>query len=89
MRIGPWEIGIILLVVMIIFGVGKLSDVGKHLGKGIRDFKKYSQGGEDEDEKLSVGKTEDVKSELELTKAKLEATEVRLKALEESTKKTQ
>ena len=35
-RIGPWEIILILVVVLIIFGAGKLPQVGSALGKGIR-----------------------------------------------------
>ena len=37
---GPWELIIILAVVMIIFGPGKLPGIGKDLGKGLRSFKK-------------------------------------------------
>lgn len=54
MRLGPWEIALILLIVLIVFGVGKLPEVGKQIGKGIRDFKKYSQGAEDEEEKTKA-----------------------------------
>ncbi len=35
---GP-ELIMVLVVVMLIFGVGKLPDVGAGLGKGIREFK--------------------------------------------------
>ena len=38
--IGPLEIILILVVVMIVFGVGRLPEVGSGLGKGIREFKK-------------------------------------------------
>ena len=48
MRLGPWEIALILIIIMIVFGLGKLPEVGKQLGRGIRDFKRYSQGAEDE-----------------------------------------
>ena len=40
--IGPMELIIILVIVMIIFGVGKLADIGGALGKGIREFRKAS-----------------------------------------------
>jgi len=33
-------ISIILLIVLIIFGAGKLPEIGSALGKGIKDFKK-------------------------------------------------
>ena len=37
--IGPWEIIAVLAVVLIIFGPGKLPDVGKSLGKTIKEFR--------------------------------------------------
>jgi len=40
MGIGTTELILILAVVMIIFGAGKLPEVGSALGKGIRGFKK-------------------------------------------------
>ncbi len=38
-RIGVPELLIILVIVMLIFGVGKLPEVGAALGKAIRDFR--------------------------------------------------
>jgi sec-independent protein translocase protein TatA len=49
-RMGPWEIGLIVLIILIIFGVGKLPQVGSALGKGIRAFKKGQSGEEEEKE---------------------------------------
>ena len=40
--LGPMELIIILVIVMLIFGVGKLADIGGALGKGIREFRKSS-----------------------------------------------
>ncbi len=40
MRIGVTEILLILLLVLVIFGGGKLAGVGKALGQSIREFKK-------------------------------------------------
>jgi sec-independent protein translocase protein TatA len=37
---GHWEILIILILVLIIFGAGKLPEIGAGLGKSIRNFKK-------------------------------------------------
>ena len=58
-RIGPLEIVIILVIILIIFGVGRLPEVGAGLGKGIRNFKKTVQGEEEdkEPEKPAVKKT--------------------------------
>ena len=37
--IGPTELIIILVIVLIIFGVGRLPQVGRGLGQGIREFR--------------------------------------------------
>ena len=41
----PTHLLIILAIVLIIFGPGKLPDLGKGLGKGIREFKDAIKGG--------------------------------------------
>ena len=46
-RIGPLEIFLILVVVMIIFGVGRLPEIGSGVGKAIKEFRS-SLGGKDE-----------------------------------------
>ena len=38
--IGVQELVIILIIVLIIFGAGKLPEIGSALGKGIKNFKK-------------------------------------------------
>ncbi len=87
MKFGPWEIGLILVIILIVFGVGKLPDIGRQLGKGIRDFKKFSSGTEDEEAK-TTGTTAKSEAELDVAKAKLEAAEAKLKLAEDSTKKS-
>lgn len=47
-RLGPWEIGLILVIILIVFGVGKLPQVGSAMGKTMRAFKK--EQGEDKEE---------------------------------------
>jgi sec-independent protein translocase protein TatA len=47
MSIGPWQIILILVIVLIIFGAGKLPRVAGDLAKGIKNFKK----GMNEDDK--------------------------------------
>ncbi len=49
-HIGPWEIGLILLIILIVFGVGKLPQVSGAIGKGIREFRKGQTGEGDEAE---------------------------------------
>ena len=42
--IGIPELIIILVIVLIIFGAGKLPEIGSGLGKGIKNFKKAAHG---------------------------------------------
>ena len=48
-KFGIWEIALILVIILIIFGVGKLPQVGNAIGKGLRAFKR-GQSGEADDE---------------------------------------
>ena len=47
MRLGIGEILLILAVALLIFGPSKLPQLGEALGKGIRNFKKSSEGNDD------------------------------------------
>ncbi|MFC1989727.1 twin-arginine translocase TatA/TatE family subunit [Chloroflexota bacterium] len=52
-RLGPWEIALILVIILLVFGVGKLPQVGGAIGKGMRAFRKGQSGegeGEEEEE---------------------------------------
>ena len=49
-KFGIWEIVLILVIILIIFGVGKLPQVGNAIGKGLRAFKR-GQSGESEEVK--------------------------------------
>ena len=42
----PTHLVFVLLIVLIIFGPGKLPDLGRSLGKGIREFKDALSGAE-------------------------------------------
>lgn len=59
--IGVPELSIILVIIVIIFGVGKLPEIGGALGKGIREFKTESGVG-DKDDKLEEGSSEKASS---------------------------
>lgn len=49
-RMGPWEIALIVVIILIVFGVGKLPQVGGAIGKGLRSFRKGQRGELDDDE---------------------------------------
>ncbi len=62
MRIGPMEIGLILVIILIVFGAGKLPEVGTAIGKGIREFRKASRGDYDEEKSKSRADEKSVKA---------------------------
>ena len=49
-KIGPIELVIVLVVVLLIFGVGRLGRLGRDLGKGIREFQRGLTGEEGQSE---------------------------------------
>jgi len=51
MDLGWPMILLILVVVMVVFGAGKLPKTMKDLGRGVREFRKAQQGGYDEEER--------------------------------------
>ena len=50
-NIGPLEIAIVLVVVLVIFGPKRLPELGKSMGNGIREFKGSISGERKDEEK--------------------------------------
>jgi sec-independent protein translocase protein TatA len=48
--LGIQELMVIFLIIMVLFGAKKLPEIGKGLGKGIREFKRATDYGADEDD---------------------------------------
>ena len=40
MAVGPWQIAVIILLLVLLFGASRIAGIGKGLGEGIRNFKK-------------------------------------------------
>ncbi|MFZ5519343.1 MAG: twin-arginine translocase TatA/TatE family subunit [Candidatus Zhuqueibacterota bacterium] len=58
-NLGVTELLIILFLILLLFGAKKLPDLASGLGKGLREFKKATQGvDEDEKKELEKGKKE-------------------------------
>lgn len=53
-KIGPMELIIILLIVVMIFGVGKLPQAAGSLGKAMKEFRKETQRKDDDDDDNEV-----------------------------------
>lgn len=59
-KLGGWELLILLLIVVVLFGAGRLAGIGKGLGEGIRNFRKALRGNGDEPERPEQGQGENV-----------------------------
>ena len=96
MGIGFPELMIILVIIMIIFGAGKLPEIGSAFGRSIKNFKTSMKEAEEEEETAQVeegkqgaieggaeeGKAEEGKAEEDMTEEEKEAA-IRKKAQEE------
>jgi sec-independent protein translocase protein TatA len=51
MNLGPTELIIILVIVIVLFGVGRIGKIAGEMGSGIRAFKEGLQGDEDKEKK--------------------------------------
>ena len=60
--IGMPELLIILVVALLIFGPGKLPEIGSSLGRGIRDFRKGLEGRDAEEKKADTAEPPAAKS---------------------------
>jgi sec-independent protein translocase protein TatA len=49
--LGPMEIALILVIVLLVFGTSRVASLGKGLGEGIRNFKKGLRDDDDDDAK--------------------------------------
>ena len=64
MSIGFWQIAIVVVLVVLLFGRGKISDLMGDVAKGIKSFKKgMKDPTQDQTESVSTDKTESVSSE--------------------------
>jgi len=49
-NVGPWEIVLLLLLALLLFGAKRLPEIGKSMGKGMREFKDSLAGKDSDDE---------------------------------------
>ena len=64
MSLGPWEIVLVVLVIIILFGGKKIPELARGLGKGLREFRKTTKYLKDEVNSAA----EEVKSAVDETK---------------------
>ena len=58
--LGPWELLIVLGIVLVVFGAGKLPAIGGSIGQALRNFKKGMKG-EEADKPKTSSKVNDTK----------------------------
>ena len=64
MSLGPWEIALVILGIIILFGGKKLPELARGLGLGLREFKKAKQEIKDEVKNVTDD-VEDAEKEVE------------------------
>src|SRR5919109_2368844 len=57
-NVGPLELAIVLVIALVIFGPKRLPELGRSMGRGMREFKNSITGKDDEEEKLESTKRE-------------------------------
>jgi sec-independent protein translocase protein TatA len=51
---GPWELLILVLIVLLVFGPKRLPEIGRGLGKGMREFKDSVTGKQEKEAKQAA-----------------------------------
>ena len=74
-QIGPLEILVVLVVALVVFGPSKLPQLGRQVGRGYREFRKFQQGFRDDiegafgdDDDGSEGGADDTPRQIEARK---------------------
>ena len=49
-NVGPWEIILLLLLALLLFGAKRLPEIGRSMGRGLREFKDSVSGKDADDE---------------------------------------
>jgi sec-independent protein translocase protein TatA len=49
-NVGPWEIILLLLLALLLFGAKRLPEIGRSMGRGMREFKDSVSGKDRDDE---------------------------------------
>jgi sec-independent protein translocase protein TatA len=57
LAIGPWQVVLVAVVILLLFGGKKIPELMKGLGSGIKEFKKGVKEEEDEDNPLTKKKS--------------------------------
>ena len=61
LAIGVWQIVVVVLLVLLLFGGRKIPELMRGVGQGMKDFKKATADDDDDDDEVIVDDTEDSK----------------------------
>lgn len=61
--LGPTELIIILVIILVLFGVGRISKISGELGSGIRAFREGLKGDEEEEEPNQSPDDQDIQNQ--------------------------
>ncbi len=64
-NVGPFELLIIGLIALLLFGAGRIADIGKGLGQGIANFKKGLREADEDDKPKAKASKEDAEKDVE------------------------
>ena len=53
-NVGPLELAVVLIIALVVFGPKRLPELGRSMGKGIREFRASISGKDDDDEKPEI-----------------------------------
>ena len=62
-QIGPLEIGLIIVALLLVFGVSRVADIGGALGRSIREFRREVRDGQKEEEPAKLEPRSEAKVE--------------------------
>jgi sec-independent protein translocase protein TatA len=68
-NVGPLEIAVVLVIVLLIFGPKRLPDLGRSMGRGMREFKDSITGKDEERERLEESRDPVVQSQADDARA--------------------
>ena len=54
-NVGPLELAVVVIIALIVFGPKRLPELGKSMGKGIREFRSSISGKDDEKPEIESG----------------------------------
>ena len=58
-NVGPWEIILLLLLALLLFGAKRLPEIGRSMGSGMREFKDSVSGKDQDDEPAELPDADD------------------------------